>query len=325
MRRLSRLATICIVSAGLTFLASAHLAAQAPPKGAPPKAAPKASPRDKPADPQNIKLDTKDGWSLQATYYAGKLKKQAVPYLLLHGWEGQRSDYDGLAKFFQAAGHSVLVPDLRGHGQSNSRPGSDTTIEDPADLKPAEMQSIVWDIEACKKFLREKNNEGELNIEMLTIVAADFACIPAAAWAAYDWNAPTLPSYKQGQDVKALVFLSPWQSFKGLSLQKTLGHQVIKQHMNLMVIVGKDDGRSYPDAKKLNTTMENFRPKMKEKSVKNEERTLFFIELPTNLAGTKLLHNDLNVRFGIENFVKMRLLDHQDGLAWTERKNPLGN
>jgi hypothetical protein len=332
MRRLHHFATnwatICIVSAGWIFFAAGPLAAQAPPAGQPkaaPKAAPKASPRDKPAEPENIKLETKDGWSIQATYYAGKLKKQAVPFLLLHGWEGQRSDYDGLAKFLQAAGHSVLCPDLRGHGQSNIRPGSDKAIEDPADLKPVDMQAIVWDIEACKKFLREKNNAGELNIEMLTLVAADFACIPATAWSDFDWRAPALPSYKQGQDVKALVFLSPWQSFKGLSMQKALVNPVIKNQMNVMVFVGKEDGRGYPDAKKLNTSLENFRPKMKEKNLKNEDRTLFFIELPTNLAGTKLLHNDLNIRFGIENFIKMRLIDHQDALAWTERKSPLDN
>src|SRR5688572_14090904 len=73
--------------------------------------------KDKITPPEDVKFETDDGWTIHATYYAGKLKKNAVPFILLHGWEGQRGDYESLAKFLQSLGHAVLCPDLRGHGQ----------------------------------------------------------------------------------------------------------------------------------------------------------------------------------------------------------------
>jgi hypothetical protein len=74
----------------------------------------------------------------------------------------------------------------------------------------------------------------------------------------------------------------------------------------------------------LNTRLENFRPEMKRNDVKNEDRTLYFFELDTNLAGTKLLNEALNVKYGIANVVKFRLTDHQADFPWQERINPLG-
>ena len=77
---------------------------------------------------------------------------------------------------------------------------------------------MVNDIEACKRFLLRENNEGELNIELLTVVAAgEMGAVIGLNWVAMDWSWPILPGRKQGQDVKALVLLSPGQSFKGVT------------------------------------------------------------------------------------------------------------
>jgi hypothetical protein len=305
--------TVYAIALGfVSGLTSSALQAQAP------------AAKDKPISPEDVKFTTKDGWDIHATYYPGKLKKQAVPLIMLHGWEGTRADYDGLAKYMQSLGHAVLCPDLRGHGQSNVRPGANAKpVEEPDDLTNNEIKSMVADIEGCKKFLREKNNAGDLNIEMLTVVGADFSCISALQWSALDWSVRNLPSYKQGEDVKLVVLLSPWQSFKGNSLNEALAHPAVKNRLNLVMIAGRGDSKGYAEAKKINTRLENFRPEMKKNDVKNEDRSLFFFELDTNLSGTGLLNEALKVKFGVANIVKLRLSNKQDEFAWAERKNPI--
>lgn len=282
--------------------------------------------KDKSTPPEDVKFETPDGWTIHATYYAGKLKKQAVPFILLHGWKGQRGDYEALAKYLQGLGHAVLCPDLRGHGQSNTRPGANAkALDDPDDLTNNEVKAMVADVEECKKFLRDKNNAGECNIEMLSLVAADFSCITALKWSALDWSVRNLPAYKQGSDVKLVVMLSPMQSFKGTTLNDALTHPAVKSRLALAIVAGRGDSKTYPDAKKINSRLENFRPEMKKDGVKNEDRTLFFFELDTNLSGTKLLNEALNVKYAISNVVKFRLLDKQESLAWAERIDPRGN
>jgi hypothetical protein len=282
-----------------------------------------AKAKDKPIPPEDVKFDTKDGWTIHATYYPGKQKKKAVPFIMLHGWEGQRGDYDGLALYLQSLGHAVLCPDLRGHGQSNVRPDG-KEVEEPTDLTNNEVKAMAADLESCKRFLREKNNEGECNIEMLALVAADVTCITAVQWSALDWSVRSLPSYKQGEDVKVVILLSPTSSFKGNTLNEALTHPAVRNRLVLALFAGRQDSKGFAEARKLNTRLENFRPEMKRDDVKNEERTLFFFELDTNLSGTKLLNEALKAKFAIANIVKFQLLDKEEEYAWSERKDPRG-
>ncbi len=292
--------------------------------------APKTKPRakDAPPEPEEVKLTTNDGWAIHATYFAPKTmqdrtKKEAVPFILLHGWEGQRGDMDPLARFLQAQGNAVIAPDLRGHGQSNVRPGSEKTIDDPNDLKRVEIEAMARDIEACKKFLRQKNNDGELNLELLCVVGSEFSCILAMQWSAADWSYPILPSYKNGQDVKALVLLSPLQSFKGITMQKTLQYPAIKNKLSLLIVAGTDDPRSFSDAKKLNTSMEAFRPDLKKEETEAKDRSVVFLQPETNLSGAKLLNPGLKLMPVIAAFVKFRIIDRaSDFPAWQERISP---
>lgn len=297
------------------------------PKAAPravPKAAPKGKTKakDAPPEPEEVKLETKDGWTIHATYFPGTKKKEAIPFILLHGWEGQRGEYDGLAGYLQAQGHAIIAPDLRGHGQSTTRRGG-KEVESPDDLKKADLEGTVWDVEACKKFLRLENNKGECNIEALCIVAAEYSSIIGMVWSAEDWNHPPLASYKNGQDVKALVLLSPWQSYKGITLQKALQHPAIKTKLSIMIVAGTEDSRGFADAKKLNTSIEAFRPDMKKKDVPDEERTIVLVTPETSLSGTGLLNEGLRLDSMIGFFVKNRLVDRLSSFEWSERVSPL--
>ena len=180
-----------------------------------------------------------DGVSIRCSYYPGgfienlKTKEvtavpgtEVIPILMLHGWDGQRTEYDFTASFLQRLGHAVLVPDLRGHGESLVRRQGAREIQiDRGELSTPEIKSMVLDIEACKRFLLERNNAEELNIELLCVVGAEFGATLAVNWAVMDWSWPQLPAYKQGRDVKSLVLLSPVQAFKGVTLNDALKHR----------------------------------------------------------------------------------------------------
>src|SRR5678816_134570 len=144
----------------------------------------------KPIEPENVSLETKDGVAIKATYYASKLKKKAIPIIMLHGWEGNRGDFHNLAALLQNQGYAVICPDLRGHGQSLKYKvaGGGSEEFDLEKLKGPELEKMVYDVEATKKFLVEKNNAGELNIEALCVVGSQLGCSIAMIWSALDWD-----------------------------------------------------------------------------------------------------------------------------------------
>ncbi|MBI2478000.1 MAG: alpha/beta fold hydrolase [Planctomycetia bacterium] len=211
-------------------------------------------------DAETISVEASDGFPIRCSYYPGgfvetptdkkdkpkiekKPGKEVVPVILLHGWEGRRRDLDELATTLQKRGHAVMVPDLRGHGDSTAfvlPNGKPEELKADRMLRP-EMTAMLFDVEAAKKFLLDKNNAGELNIELLCVVGADVGSIVAVNWAAYDWSRRQLPAFKQGLDVKALVLVSPETSFKGYTLTTSLKHPVIQNKLSIMLVVGEED------------------------------------------------------------------------------------
>src|SRR5204862_3190895 len=103
----------------------------------------------------------------------------------------------------------------------------------------------------------EKNNAGELNIESLCVVGSQLGCSIAMMWSALDWDQRVLPSYKQGQDVKAMILLSPLETFRGVSYRGPMGHPIVSgkasigtSKFNTLICVGKEDAKAHTDAKK---------------------------------------------------------------------------
>ena len=114
----------------------------------------------KPADKsfEDVTLDTKDGVILQCTYYPGPEKKTTVPVILLHDWDGSRTDLHTLAIYLQVTlGHAVIVPDLRGHGNSVRLRNSETPI-DRDKLNKLGIEAMLLDVEAVKGYLLQRNN-----------------------------------------------------------------------------------------------------------------------------------------------------------------------
>jgi len=311
-----------------------------PPPKAPPtanKSAPATTQRPtnaKLAQPEDVTLETKDGMAIKATFYPGgekeKKEKNTIPIIMLHGLGGQGGDYHALATHLQTLGHASLVPDLRGHGRSKVQKrldGSTITLE-AEKINRVGLEDMWQDVAACKKFLMEKNNAGELNIEELCIIGAEFGCILAVRYAAYDWSLPDLPAYKQGKDVKALVLLSPPPSgVKGVTMREALGVPPVQSMISIMFVAGTKDSKSANEAKKIYGSLQSHHPKVPDDDSKKrlEGQELFLIQPETNLSGTELLSRGTGVPENIARFIELRLVNRKADFPWQERKNPLGN
>ncbi|MBC8350945.1 MAG: alpha/beta fold hydrolase [Planctomycetes bacterium] len=293
-------------------------------------------------DPEAITVDASDGVPIRCSYYAGgfvqtagdkkskpkvekKNGKEVVPIILLHGWEGRRREFDELASNLQKQGHAVIVPDLRGHGDSTSVPLANGEVKeiDRDRMRSTDMAGMLYDVEAVKKFFMEKNNTGEVNIELLCIVGADVGAIVAVNWAAYDWNRRQLPAFKQGRDIKALVLVSPKASHKGFSLTKSLNHPVIQKSLSIMLIVGERDRDSSREAKSIYSRLE----RMREKPTDPREADLVYIKRDAALQGTRLVNapGSPRVQNQIAYFIGQRLVRKSGDFIWTERKSPFGD
>ena len=265
---------------------------------------------------EDITLTTKDGVRLRCTYYPGGNGKKTVPVIMLHGWGGRRGEFHELALDLQKAKHAVIVPDLRGHGRSTQRVLADgLTIDDtPLEAEKFNKQAItsmIHDVEAVKQFLLAKNNEGDLNIELLCVVGSEFGAILALNWAVLDWNAPRLPAYKQGQDVKALALISPSQSFKGLTTRAATSHPVVRRDLSIMIAAG-DGAKDYSDAKRLHRTFLRFHTDA-------SKRDLVFLPSETSLSGTQLLNaRGLNADRNVGVFINERLVKRSDRFPWAD-------
>ena len=272
--------------------------------------------------PREVMLTTQDNVILQCVYYAGTGGKETVPIILLHGWKGPRGagsgrDFDGLAADLQASGHTVIVPDLRGHGGSTMRRSAGGTRRafHRDRLGASDFAAMVqYDVEAAKKFLIDQHNEGQVNIELLCVVGADMGAAIAAHWAVQDWSWPRLPNLKQGQDVRGLVLISPAQRFKNLSTQKALAYTPL-QRMPMMIIYGGKDTDFRREARRLHNRVRRFH----REPASRKQQTLFLVELPTSLQGTQLLNSKLDTSQQIQDFVRLRIVSQRNRVPWRPR------
>lgn len=263
--------------------------------------------------PEEVTLTTSDDLTLAATYYPSKLGKRAVPVLLLHASRSNRGELAPLALKLQLAGHAVLAPDLRGHGDSSRPP------DRPSDLRPEDYQDMVdVDLETVKKFLVARNNAGELNIEKLCLVGVEMGAEVAINFAASDWDWPPLATGKQGQDVKAMVLVSPEWSFKGLRIAEAVAHESVRSEISTMIIVGKGNARALAEARRLYAALERHHATTGGEGP-NSRQTLWLKTPSTSLQGTRLVgEKSMKVDEMVTKFIELRLV--KQPISWNERR-----
>ena len=265
-------------------------------------------------DPETLTLTTKDNVLLKATFYGGTEGKETVPVILVHDWSGNRTDVDEMALRLQKDyGCAVIIPDMRGHGESRTtRTGDEVDLER---YKKLDYLLFNNDIEACKIELMKKNNVGELNIEMLTVMAIGEMNVIAVQWCIADWNFPPVGGYKQGQDVKLLLMVSPRKKLKGISMVPSLKANLLTGKglppLGIYIMYGKnsDAGR---DSNSIAQNLLKSRQKL-------DEKRLGAKALNSSLTGTKLVANS-EFQEMVGDFLQEKFFAEKADFPWQNRE-----
>jgi pimeloyl-ACP methyl ester carboxylesterase len=291
--------------------------------------------------PEPVDLLTKDGVQLKATYFPGVARrgstqaKQTTPVVLLHDHKSTHATFNPLIAALQPPVQgeegpffAVITVDLRAHGGSTKRVAPNGTVADldAARLAKEDFMAMAHlDMEAIRSFLVDKNDAGDLNLNKLSLVGSGMGANVAANWALQDWTAPPLAVGKQGQDVKAIVLISPRWTFNGLSMQDPMKFTPLKKNVAWLILGGLQDAKIKPDFDRIEKQLERHHPVSEKNAAKpgppvREGLTVKL--LPTNLQGDQLIKRSgaeidaQVVTFLVENVARFQL-------PWTNRRNKL--
>ena len=266
--------------------------------------------------PTEETLTTKDGWPIHITYFKSAEGKESPVVILLHQRNGNRLIWrEGLAKTLQENGYAVVTVDLRKHGESQLQDGMST---ETANIKPIDYKAMfAYDLEAVKEFILQEHIAENLNIRKLAIVAPEMSTPLAIYYTIADWakkpynDGPTLATKTpRGQDVRALVMLSPEDTLPNMPTSKAL--QTIRNpRMNIavMVGVGSKDTVDNGTAKKMFSILSA--------PPQNKER-MYFEEYNIKLRGTDMLGKNLKVEDHIIAFLGKYLKELDS--PWQDRR-----
>lgn len=286
---------------------------------------------EKPIPPPEIVNLQSDGINIVAVLFPSpnaddpELAKVIAPMILLHDWGGSMNDLGPLAQYLQSVGHTVIVPDLRGHGRSVTMNNVAQEL-DHTKFNRAQIATIKRDFEECKKRLIDLNNQGKLNISMLSVLAVGDMCPLATEWTLTDWSYRSVGSIKQGQDVRSLILVSPSKKFQNLSMTQLIRHPLLSGggpvEIPTLMIYGRD-GDSAKDSSTLYRLMERKRPPSTAPDVELRwaQQSLYQLAVPGTADGADLLSpNPALYRFiGMFNFHKVSR--NADELPWSSRES----
>ncbi len=275
-------------------------------------------------EPEVVNITTEDGVTLTATFYPGTNGKESVPVVMLHTFKGSRGDWESLATMLQHDyGHAILVPDLRGHGDSTTIQGAARPLEAER-LRPEQLgQMVTFDMKSIKEYLRDKNNARELNLDMLCLVGAEMGAAVALNFAVVDWNEKDYGKWRHGRFVKALVLMSPEWDTRGLRINQAVAYLAVRQQISFLLIAGNGIAQALKDTERLATALRRSRPDPPADSAATAERTLYVDTFPTKLQGTKLLgaglkKGDASLEQRIAKFIDLRVVNVTPKTRWTE-------
>ncbi|EMI47161.1 alpha/beta hydrolase [Rhodopirellula sp. SWK7] len=261
-------------------------------------------------------LTTKDNIKLNSFYFPSKLGKEGAPVILVHEWKGQGAPYLKLCVSLREAGFAVLVIEYRGHGNSKKytdRSGAEKEFN-LSTMGRRDVEAIVrYDIEEAKQFLKEENNAGRLNLNALCMIGVEEGAILAGYWAARDWKIPSVGRMKQGQDVKAMVYVSPEKNLNGLSMNTPVTDANLVR-LPTMIVAGKASSQG-KESERMGSRLETVKKKLNRGAASG-----FSMLLPaTNLSGPALINDESTVIPGIVDFLKENVRISKSENPWIER------
>lgn len=294
-----------------------------------PVAAQAQAPSTKAGSPEDKTLTTKDNVEIRITYFPGTSGKDSPVVVMLPGKGGSRLIYNNapqggvsLAKALQGEGYAVVTVDPRGHGESTGGPGkAGAGKASVKELTARDYQAVVaFDLEAVKKFLLDEHQKQTLNVAKLGLVAADSMTPVIAEYTLLDWSKkpyednadPTLRT-PRGQDVKALVMLTPDTTAPGMSLT-AIGSRLRQLPVAVLLAIGSKDTVNMSTANKLHDVLV---PK------KQASETVFLEKYDGKFRGTDLLFKRLNppVEVHLVNFLRKTVKDLN--IDWRNRRSEL--
>jgi len=153
-------------------------AAEGKPEEAGTEAAPPSAPGEVPA-PEEVTLETKDGVTLGATYYAPPGGAEESPGLILvHEYGRSRQDWRRSAEQFQKAGLAVLTFDLRGHGDSRRKGEEKISFKH---MTEEEFNAATADLAAGRSYLRK---QARVDGTRIAVLGAELGANLALKWGA---------------------------------------------------------------------------------------------------------------------------------------------
>ena len=270
-----------------------------------------------------------DRFPIKITYYAApdnvKLKEAPVVVIVPDkdekgriAWDkgsAPRGETKTLPQALKNAGFAVITVDLRKQGESIIE-----GREEP--IRPNDYRAMVLgDLEAVKDFIQEKHQDEKLNMRKMGIIGSGTGAALAAAFAEYDWKKPPYDDHAiraqrtpRGQDVQALVLLSP-KLRAGDAKTNTSMSFLRNPNFNiaLMVIVGEEDSENYRAAK---TIFSQF------SSAKDTDERAVFLPRRMKNKGIGLVRQPLSVAYNpIIEFLKNQLQKRE--IEWVDRRSRL--
>lgn len=303
--------------------------------------------------PDDIDLTTDDGVQMKATYYPGTKGPESIPVIIFHGLDkiGKKSDVkhsrkefteeQGLAALLQRKlGCAVIVPDLRGYGESTKlvakkmeelddrqRNAVEVKLEKRAKGLKKELLSdmVLQDLRAVKNDLWKKNNQKKLNIEKLTVIGVEEGAAVALRYAdddatGYEQGQAMVGPLKLGKFVKAVVLVSPvtiGPNVASLKIPAVMRKpEIVHDLRAAMIVLGNQSKEYMKDAETLNTLFVKGRPPAPDN--KKTSKTVWFLKkIETPLQGAKLLDEpSLKVQDGIVDFMDVWLVKDREAKEW---------
>jgi pimeloyl-ACP methyl ester carboxylesterase len=311
---------LLLISVGITLVCSPAVHAQRAVRNAP---------------PEPVKVTTKDGVELAITYYASSIGKDATPVVLLHDYKDTQGIFSSLAQRLQSPGEddkhksfAVVTVDLRGHGASTKQTTPDGSMReiDPAKLNKDDilvMSGLGGDMEAVRSFLVDKNDKEELNLNRLCLVGAGMGATVAVNWAAeQDWSVPPLTVGKQGQDVKALVLISPRWKDHGVTVQDALKFTEFKRAVAWMLICGSQDAAANADAQRIYKQLDKLHS-LPASAKGTKTRDLLALPEPSALQGSKLFSSQLGPKLEDQIIEFLSVHVSKQDWPWVKRRNTI--
>lgn len=172
----------------LALLCAAPLAAQPSPVAATLPAVQPQPPVPGTRGPEVVEFEAaSDDFELTAWFYPPKGNERAPAALLVHDAGGDKSQLAIYAEKLNAQGFAVLVPDLRGHGESTSEQLSWSAADDRARRK-------IWifaqrDLQGAAEWLRKNDRVHSTNLNLMGLRAGS---VLVASHAKDDTNAHSL-------------------------------------------------------------------------------------------------------------------------------------